>query len=446
MWEESAFELDFSQSRMLTRQTFLCNSPKSVQFVFSQKNSSFERKSPQMRYALEPLLGDGLFISDGETWKTRRRMVSPMVHVSRLGQFAPAMLEAVADVRERWAGTNGATIDVLSESATLAADIICRTLFGTRLAHNYATQIVDGFSEYQDAIGQVDIISFLGFPDWVPRWYRSAVHRSVKRIHEILDDIIASTRGKTDKEMSVIHRLLKVQDKETGAQLGDEAVRNEVAVLFMAGHETTANTLAWMWFLLSQSPEVEAKLHAELDSVLGDRTPTLADIPNLVYARAIFDETLRLYPPVPLLPREAIQEEQFGEYKIPKGSLMFVVPWLLHRHKKHWENPDAFIPERFLPDAAGKIHKYGYIPFSIGPRICAGMSFGITESLLSLATLAQAFRLRLKPGHQVNPVSRLTLRPEGGLPMTVHPRTRTQAAAAAPAQPSAAPGCPFHHG
>ena len=445
MWEESAFELEFSQSRILARQTFLCNSPKSVQFAFSQKNASFERKSPQMRYALEPLLGDGLFISDGETWKTRRRMVAPIVHVSRLKAFAPAMIEAATDVRERWSQTNGATIDVLSESATLAADIICRTLFGRRLAHNYATQIVEGFSDYQRAIGQIDIISFLGFPDWVPRWYSGAVHRSVQRIHEILDDVIASMRIKTDKEASVIHRLLNVQDKDTGAQLDDEAVRNEVAVLFMAGHETTANTLAWMWYLLSQAPDVEAKLHAELDSVLGDRPPALADIPNLVYARAVLDETLRLYPPVPLLPREAIQDEEFGGYHIPKGSLMFVVPWLLHRHKKLWENPDHFIPERFLPDAATRIHKYAYIPFSVGPRICAGMSFGVTESLLSLATLAQAFKLRLKPGHQVNPVSRLTLRPEGGLPMTVHPRTPIHAGPAPAASAPTVAGCPFQH-
>jgi cytochrome P450 len=180
--------------------------------------------------------------------------------------------------------------------------------------------------------------------------------------------------------------------------------------------------------MLSQAPDVEEKLHAELDSVLGGRAPTLADVPKLVYTRAIFDETLRLYPPVPILPREALRQEFYRNMRIPKGSLIFVVPWLLHRHKKLWDKPDHFIPERFLPQNSGAISKFSYIPFSIGPRICAGMSFGLTEAILCLATLAQKFTLRLKPGAIVNPVCRLTLRPEGGMPMTIAARTEFGAA------------------
>jgi cytochrome P450 len=222
-------------------------------------------------------------------------------------------------------------------------------------------------------------------------------------------------------------------------------LRNEIAVLFMAGHETTANTLAWTWYLLSQAPEVEAKLHEELDSVLGDRVPTLADVPQLVYTRAILDEALRLYPPVPILPREAIKEEEFQGVRIPKGSLLFVVPWLLHRHRKLWELPDHFIPERFLPENAAKISKFAYVPFSIGPRICAGANFGQTEAILCIATLAQKFKLRLQPGHEVRPVCRLTLRPAGGLPMTVHPRERGMPRKPGPDFPREDPVCPFTH-
>jgi cytochrome P450 len=445
MWEDEAFDLEFSHSRMILRQTFLCNSPESVQFAFSQKNASFQRKSPQMRFALAPLLGDGLFVSDGATWKTRRRIVAPIVHISRVPDFAPVMVEAAIETRERWAATQGSSIDVLAESAKLTAEIICRTLFGRKLGEDYAGQIVRGFSNYQRAIGQIDLISFLGLPDWFPRWQSRMVHKNVEQMHAVLDEVVASARARAGNgEPSVINHLFEARD-ENGAPLGHEALRNEIAVLFMAGHETTANTLAWTWYLLSQAPEVEAKLHAELDAVLGERTPGFNDVPQLVYTRAVLDEALRLYPPVPILPREAVQEEEFQGVRIPKGSLLFVVPWLLHRHRKLWELPDHFIPERFLPENAAKISKFAYVPFSIGPRICAGATFGQTEAILCLATLAQKFKLRLKAGHNVRPVCRLTLRPDGGLPMTVHPRTpgevQTDATGARPAAT-----CPVHHG
>ena len=446
MWEDEAFERKFTTVPVFMRQAFLCNSPDSVQFAFSQKNVSFERKAPQMRYALEPLLGDGLFISDGETWRKRRRIVAPILHVSRLAKFAPIMVEAAQEVQERWASSEGATVDVLVELATLTAEVICRTLFGRKLGHDYARQIVDGFSEYQRVIGQIDLPSLLGLPDWVPRWYSRAVYKSVNSIQGVLDQVIESYRAQSGADdSSVISQLLNARDDETGQPLDPEALRNEIAVLFMAGHETTANSLTWIWYLLSQAPEVEAKLHAELDRVLGGRPPTLADLPKLVYARAIFDEALRLYPPVPILPREAVRDENYRGVRIPKGSLVFVVPWLLHRHKKLWDKPDHFVPERFLPENSASISKFAYIPFSIGPRICAGMSFGLTEAILCLATLAQKFKLRLIPGHVVNPVCRLTLRPEGGMPMMILTRSRSDGSLA-PAAAGPDVKCPVAHG
>lgn len=445
IWQEKDFEREFSSARLLNRRVFLCNSPDSVKFAFSTHNSSFERKSPQMRHALAPLLGDGLFISDGETWRTRRRIVAPIVHVSRLSEFAPAMVRAADDARQRWMGAEGQTIDVLSESAALAADVICRALFGSQLSREYAGRIVEGFSEYQRLIGQVDLISLLGLPDWIPRWHRPAIRRSIARIHGVLDDVIERHRKLDSVTASVIGRLLDARDEESGAPLAQEAVRNEIAVLFMAGHETTANSLAWTWYLLSQAPSVEARLHAEIDNVLGGRLPGLADVPNLIFTRAVFEEALRLYPPVPVLPREALNDEEYNGRRIPKGSIVVVVPWLLHRHRALWDRPDHFVPERFLPENAAGISKFAYIPFSIGPRICAGLSFGLTEAILSLATLAQAFTLRLKDGHAIRPVARLTLRPEGGLPMTVHRRNAVGTDPLAAPAPALA-GCPHGHG
>jgi cytochrome P450 len=445
MWEESAFELDFSSERVFMRKTFLCNSPESVQFAFSLNNDSFERKAPQMRHALEPLIGDGLFISDGATWRQRRKIVAPIVHASRMAEFAPVMVETASEARDRWMGLQGSPIDVLAEMAHLTAEIICRAVFGRELGRQHTTEIVEGFGDYQRLIGQTDLISFLGLPDWVPRWHGPAIHRTTRRIHRVIDGIIADFRTVRDTgEASVIRHLIEARD-ESGAPLSAEAVRNEIAVLFMAGHETTANSLTWTWYLLSQAPDVEATVHRELDRALGGRRPALTDLPNLPYLRAVFDEALRLYPPVPILPREVLHEETFAGEVMPKGSVVVVVPWLLHRHKKLWNKPDHFIPERFLAGSNEPVSKFAYVPFSIGPRFCAGMSFGLTEALLCLATLAQTFRLRLEPKYEVKPVCRLTLRPEGGLPMTVHARADTMFAAA-PAGPAAAVGCPVHRG
>ena len=441
VWSERAFEAQFMSTRMLARKVFICNSPDTIQYAFSTQNAHFERKSPQMRHALEPLLGDGLFISDGETWRRRRKLVGPVIHVSRLGEFAPVMADTAVEMRERWTALPaGSELDILSEMAELTAEIICRTIFGRQLGSEHAREVIEGFSDYQRVVGQTDAVSLLGLPDWLPRLHRPALHRAVRRIHGVLDGIIADHRRRARKgEGSLIGQLLDARDEETGEPLDDTAVRNEAAVIFMAGHETTANTLAWAWYLLSQAPEVEARLHRELDEVLAGRAPTLADVPRLRYARAIVEETLRLYPPVPVLAREAVADEEIRGRKIPKGSLVMAVPWLIHRHKALWERPDHFVPERFMPGGGGAPSKFAYIPFAIGPRICAGLSFGITEAILCLATLGDAVTLRLRPGHDVQPVSRLTLRPGESLPMTVAPRLRGPAA---PAGPGAEPACP----
>jgi cytochrome P450 len=445
-WEEAAFEYEFVSTKLLSRRIFLCNSPQSVQFAFGTHNASFEQKSPEMRRVLEPLLGDGLFISGGETWRTRRRIVAPVIHVSRLKQFAPMMVEAAFEARNRWAALpQPRAIDALSEMAELTAEIICRTLFGRELGREHARDIVEAFTDYQRAAFRLDLPVLLGLPRWFPRWPVPALGRSVRRMFRVIEQIIdAHRRGEAASEDSAIGLLLNARDEDTGEPLDPVALRNEAVVLFMAGHETTANTLAWTWFILAHTPEVEARLHAELDTVIGARPPTLADVPRLVYTRAILDEVLRLYPPVPFLSREAGQDEEFEGQRIPKGSVIVVSPWLLHRHKKLWDKPDHFIPERFLAGGSGPRSKFAYVPFSIGPRICAGLAFGQTEAILCIAALAQTFRLRMQRGHVVRPICRMTLRPGDELPMTVEPRAAAiGSTTAAPA--ASADSCPFGH-
>lgn len=423
IWGVDDFQSRLRSKKIFTRELVICNRPDVVREAFQTNHDVLQRKSPQMRHALQPLLGDGLFISDTETWAKRRKVVAPIIHGSRVKGFAPIMIETIEEQRADWASQGeGAEVDALADMAHLTAEIICRTIFGRQLGKDHAAEVVQGFSDYQRHIDQVDILSLFGLPEWLPRFRGRAIKKPVERIMTVLDKIIANYEAQKEKgEASVIGGLLEARD-ENGEPLSREAIISEAAVIFMAGHETTANTLAWAWFLLSQCDKSRANLQAELDTVLTGRSPTFQDVPNLPYTKAVIEETLRLYPPVPILAREAMADTSIGGKSVPKGSLVMVVPWLMHRNPVLWSKPDVFDPGRFLNPKSKKPNKYGYVPFSIGPRICAGLQFGMTEAILSLAILAQDFELKLKDGTDVQPVARLTLRPGENLPMTLHPR------------------------
>ncbi|MBF8270334.1 MAG: cytochrome P450 [Gammaproteobacteria bacterium] len=243
-----------------------------------------------------------------------------------------------------------------------------------------------------------------------------------KQIHMVVDDIIATQMKNPNEQHTLLAHMLGHYNPEDPGSISLQQIRNEIVVLLMAGHETTANTLAWSWYLLAEHPRVVERLHGELDSVLGDRTPGFDDVSKLPYTRAVFEETMRLYPPVPILSREAIGEDQIGKYHVPQGAQVVVSPWLLHRHRSYWDHPDHFIPERFTGEWSNKNIKYTYIPFSTGPRNCLGAAFGLTEAILCLAVLAQKFNPVLQPGHKPGYDCRLTLRPAGSLPMIARPR------------------------
>ena len=444
IFEDKCFEYQFFSTRLLTRRVFVCNSPDTVAQAFIALHDSFERKTPQMRHALFPLVGDGLIISDGETWKRRRRIVAPIIHRSQLGLFAPVMVEAAAELAERWSALpEGAPIDVLREMGALTAEVICRAVFGPRLGTEHATEIAASFSEYQRLVGRLDLPYLAGLPDWVPRLKSRRLRQAARRIHRVLDHVIAECRRRhAEGESSMIRLLLEARDPETGEALDDASLRNEAAVLFLAGEETTANSLAWSWYLLSQAPLTAERVHGELAQVLGGRLPTLDDLPHLVFTRAVYEETLRLYPPIPMLGRQAVRDEKILNRTIPAGSLLVVIPWLLHRHRRLWQRPDHFDPERFLPDNAAARRRYSYIPFSLGPRVCAGAAFGFTEALLCIATLAQTVRLHLRAGTTVEPICRLTLRPGDELPMLIEHRNAQAAAGSRPEGEAAATAAP----
>lgn len=416
------YERPLIRSKFLRLQVVTVNDPDLVQEAFQAKHEIYQRKTPQMRHALAPLLGDGLFVSDREVWRERRAAVTPILHASRMRDFAPTMVETIGEWRDAWAALpEGAPVDALSEMAELTAEIIARTAFGRRLGRDFTGRLVRGFSDYQAHVDQVDLPSVLGLPDWTPRFQGLRARRALGRVHGVIDDVIdRMMRGEGD-ETAVINRLLETRD-DGGRPLSRDAIRNEAIVIFMAGHETTANTLAWAWYLLSQSPRVQARLLAELAEVLGGRAAGFDDVKALIYTRAVIEETLRLYPPVPILGRQALADGTIGGKPVPKGAVVMVAPFMLHRRPALWSMPDHFVPERFDPRVAPRPGKYAYVPFAIGPRICPGLTFGLTEAVLCLATLAQAFDLRLAAGHEVRTQCRLTLRPGDRLPMHLHAR------------------------
>lgn len=432
-WSESTYcQTDF-EFWLFRQHYFVCNSSDTVRRVFLEEHDNYDRKSPQMRHSLEPLLGDGLFVSDGDLWRERREKCAPAFEIDLLPDFASVMVESARELVDCWENIpNDRPVDMLNEMARLTARIIGRTVFGDDIADSEAAQVVQGFSRYQEQIEQISIADAFGVP--FLRWFKNPFRRllslrSAAKVQEIIDRIIERYSQEKKFELqqdgqssrlTLLSLLLEgSMGKVEGAKkcpLGFSAARNEAIVMFMAGHETTANTLAWAWYLLDHCPRVADRLHEELKKVLGDRLPTYEDVPNLPYTRAIFEETLRLYPPVPLLSRQARASDTIHHTQIYPDTIVLVIPWLLHRHQLYWEKPDSFIPERFLPNQP-KPDNFTYIPFSAGRRVCLGKRFGMTEGILCLATLAQRFRPRLVPNYKVEIECRLTLRPKGGLPM-----------------------------
>ena len=422
IWRKKDYTDHVSATRLLGRQLVLVNSPEAIRYVVAKRHENFERKTPQMRRALEFLLGDGLFISDGETWKQRRPLVNDIVHKNRLPVFGKIMEKTANELVERWSAMpDGAEVNVLFEMAGLTAEIISRSVFGNDLGEDGANAVSEGFESYQSLIDSINLGYFLGFDEGLPVLRTPKLRKSVSRIHAIIDKVVEDHLAGRGDDQSMVELLVRRQKRNPELKLDVVALRNEAATIFMAGHETTAATLTWAWYLLSRAPWVEKAVHDEIARVCGNRAPTMDDLPELDWCRAVIEETLRLYPPVPILARQANEADRIGDIDVKPASLVLIVPWLLHRTESLFKNAHLFKPERFLGDK--RPVPYSYIPFAAGPRVCPGLQFGLNEAILCLAVLTQRFHVRVADDLKVEPQCRLTLRPRGGLPVTLHRRT-----------------------
>jgi len=438
VWSDDEYRNELFDFKIMNQQYVVCNSPDTVRKVFLEEHDNYDRKSPQMRHALEPLLGDGLFASDGEVWKERRKYGAPAFENELLPGYFETMVFSANELVEQWksrlqsnAHSNAYSneVDMLNEMARLTARIIGRRIFGDSTSDEEATQVVQGFTDYQHHVEQLDLADSLGLP--FLRLFRNSIRTyktnlSAEAVHKVIDEIIERSSALDEEKFSLISIFLTgktgTSAKDHACPLGETAARNEAIVMFMAGHETTANSLAWCWYLLDKYPEAMKKVHKEVDDVLKGNLPTLEDIEKLQYTRAVFEEAMRLYPPVPLLSRQARHASKIKGIAVEADAIILVVPWLLHRHDKYWQNPDAFQPERFLPGAQ-KPDKFVYIPFSVGHRVCLGKRFGLVEGITCLAIIAQAFTPKLKDEHEVDIECRLTLHPQDGLPMSLIARS-----------------------
>ena len=417
-WFDGAFDMEISERRMLWRHVVVANHPDHVRHVMLDNADNYVR-SALSRRLLEPGLGKGLLTTEGATWRRQRRTMAPAFAAKRIADFAPAMVDAAERLVEDWTlASPTATIDVAEAMSGLTLAIISEAMFSVRVDPEIAL-IGQAVATYQSAI-RPSVADLLGLPEWLPR---PAVARARKLFGEsdrVIRRLIDERRrsGGPDDLLAMLLAVPEGDDPPASAK----EVRDQVATIFTAGHETTANTLAWTFYLLSQHPADLVRLEDELDRVVGDRPVRAEDVPELPFTKMVIEESMRLYPPAHTMSREALGPDRLGDIELKKGSNVLIVPWLLHRHRKLWDRPDEFRPERFTPDQVAARPRFAYIPFGAGPHICIGAAFAMTEAILCLATLAKRFRLTLVPGMVVEPVGQITLRPKHGLPMRVERR------------------------
>ena len=401
------------------RRGFLVNDPDAIRHVL-QDNARNYHKSP-LYDKLRLVLGNGLLTSEDGFWLRQRRIAQPAFHRQRIAGLADTMAEAAQQAAAGWRryAVSGSVVDVDEEMMRLTRTVVLRTLLGSDLGP-FTKTIDHSWAVVNRYIGE----SFwsLGFLDGLPtpKYRRFVAARAVLR--EAVEYVINDRRSHPRDEPDLLTLLMSARDEDTGETMTDDQLRVEVMTFLLAGQETTSLALTWTWYLLSQNPGPRETLERELDDVLAGRAPQYSDLANLPYLRMVVDESLRIYPPAWGFSRQALSVDELGGFPLPKGWLAFIIPYALHRHPQFWDRPEAFEPDRFLPERTAHRPKFAYLPFGAGPRRCIGDQFALIETQLTVATFAQQYRLRLAPGHVVDPWPLITLKPRFGMPMIVEYR------------------------
>ena len=394
--------------------------PDTIEYVLTTNPKNFIKSMSLRSNFFHRLVGNGLLTSQGEEWKRARRLSSPAFHRERVASYANVMVDYTNRLTAKW--QDGEAHDIHVDMMRLTLEIVVQCLFSADVSHDVdhvgATlkELVKPFAS-QATLGWI-------LNNRLPTPAHFRFHALAKKIDDVVYRIIAERRASGKDEGDLLSMLLAARD-EDGGQMNDRQLRDEVMTLFLAGHETTALTLAWSWYLLGTNPESERKFHAELDEVLGGRAPTAADLPRLKFTEQIAKESMRLYPPAYGLGREAINDCEIGGYHVAAGTQVFMFQWATQRDPRFYDEPLEFKPERWTEDFIEGLPRYAYFPFGGGPRACIGASFAMMEIILCLATIGQKFLLELVPDHPVSIYPAMSLRPKDGIKVQV--RNRKQA-------------------
>ena len=415
-WREHGDALRF---RLGPKMFYLFSHPDLAEEILVQQSDRFVKVYEHQRpVGLALILGNGLVTSSGEVWKRHRRIMQPVFHRSRVASMADRMAQVGEQRLEGWAHYGGQPVDIAAEMMQLALEVISQTMFTTSVAHH--------MEQINHALRVSLKYAFDSFhnPLRPPIWIPTARNREFRSVMQSLDGLVygllAERRRSGADHDDLLDLLIRARDEETGAGLSDQELRDEALTIFAAGHETTANALAWTWYLLATHPEATARFHEELDRVLQGRMPKADDLQHLPYTRAVFDESLRLYPPVPAIQRKATTGAIVGGLSLPAGAVVLIGTYNLHRHPAFWRDPECFRPERWL-DGERPAARCAYLPFGAGPRACLGMYFATVEGPLLLALIGRRYDLKLAQ-ERVEPEVMITLRPKGGIRMTLHGR------------------------
>ncbi len=392
--------------------SYLCNDPDLIHRVLSDRPEDFP-KSDRIGEGLRPLLGGSVFVTNGEVWKRPRRIIDPAFEGGRLHTAVPAIWAAAMAAVARMAPGRQ---DIEGQMSHAAADVIFRTLFSIPIEDRVASDVFVAFQEYQRSQPILNLAAFLPVPHWFPRLHRTATRRSARRIRGLISDLCqrrAKAIATLTAPQDLATKIMTTTDPQTGQTFSTAEMVDQVAIFFLAGHETSASALSWALYLLATHPDIQDRVAAEARML--DGLPDLAMVSRLRITRDVFRETLRLYPPVPMMVRENTRTEDLRGRAVQPGAQIVISPWHLHRHDRIWDNPDGFDPDRWSRPETKRAQQQGYLPFSAGPRVCAGAGFAMVEGVLMLAALLRYWRFEAIEGQVPVPVAHLTVRSRAGI-------------------------------
>jgi cytochrome P450 len=398
----------------------LVTHPDGVQRVLAGGSDNYAKDNPFYR-EMAAVLGDGLLTSNGQRWRQQRRTLAPLFAHHHIAEYVPAMADEAARLRRRWTAADAPRrVDLHAEMVEYTLRVVGRALFGASV-DDAVPVIKETFPVVSEQVRRRGLAA-VNLPRSWPTPAQRRATAAQRALHAAVDAIVDRRRRTPDGGGDLVSLLLAARDPETGAPLSAREVRDQALVFLLAGHETTATALTFTLHLLGHHPDIQQRIRDEVQQVLGGRVPTAADAARLAYTTRVIKEAMRLYPPAYSIARRTSTAERIGGYQLPAGSVVIISPWAIHRHPRHWAQPEVFDPDRFTPDREAARHRYAYLPFAAGPRACIGGHFAMLEAVIATAMIVRAHHLRTPPG-PVPLATGITLRPAAAVPCTIEPAT-----------------------